>query len=313
MPMTDVLIIETSGSGGQHLAAPSGTSAVLAASNTCASATSEAEPHELEPIRRLQVFSDLHIDVGRSSSQVMVIPPAAEGVDCVVVAGDTCEGISKGLMALRNAIPSPTPIVTVAGNHEFYRGRWPEEIESGRGSAADLGISFLEDEVAVVAGIRFVGATLWTDYDLFGTPFREVAMRAAAGGLNDHRLITWAKKPWLRFRPQEARALHLGSIGFIERTLATPFDGPSVVVSHHAPHPASIDPRYQDSALNPAYASDLTDLIRQYQPDLWIHGHVHRSAEYWIGRTRVVCNPRGYGGENPEFDPALVVDVSHGR
>jgi predicted phosphodiesterase len=271
----------------------------------------EAEPADapLPPIKRLQVFSDLHRDVGRHPEPV---PAAVPGVDCVVVAGDTCEGAVKALRALRDAIPAPVDVIMVNGNHEHYRGVWSEETESARRQAAEFGITFLEDDAAVIAGMRFVGATLWTDYDLDGTPFREVAMRAASGSLNDHKRITWNKKPWQRFRPQEARALHLRSIGFMERTLATPFAGPTVVVSHHAPHPKSLDPRHAGDALNPAYASDLTDLILQYQPDLWIHGHVHRSAEYWIGRTRVVCNPHGYGAENPAFDPALVIEVSHG-
>jgi Icc-related predicted phosphoesterase len=90
-----------------------------------------------------------------------------------------------------------------------------------------------------------------------------------------------------------------------------PFDGKTVVVTHHAPHPISIAPRYARDALNPAFASDLTDVISQHQPDLWVHGHTHSSFDYVVPgtKTRVVCNPMGYDDENPSFDVGLVVEL----
>src|SRR6185503_11293312 len=113
-------------------------------------------------------------------------------------------------------------------------------------------------------------------------------MRDAREGLNDHRLISWSKQPWLRFRPEEAALMHQASRAFIAQTLATPFDGATVVVTHHAPHRESIDRKYANSPLNGAYASDLTDLILEFEPHLWIHGHTHTSSDYWLGRTRVL-------------------------
>jgi len=136
-------------------------------------------------------------------------------------------------------------------------------------------------------------------------------MRAASDGLNDHRRITWAKQPeWRRFRPIEAATLHKRSRAFIEAELAKPFAGPTVVVTHHAPHANSMHSRYGSDLLSAAYVSDLTALIEAGQPNLWVHGHVHESFDYRVGVTRVICNPHGYGNENKNFDPGLVVELT---
>jgi Icc-related predicted phosphoesterase len=97
----------------------------------------------------------------------------------------------------------------------------------------------------------------------------------------------------------------------LHRELSQKFDGPTVVVTHHAPSPRSIAPKFADSELNPAFTSNLEPLIEHYQPALWVHGHMHNSSDYKIGQTRVVCNPRGYFPDelNPLFNPDLVVDL----
>ncbi len=87
-----------------------------------------------------------------------------------------------------------------------------------------------------------------------------------------------------------------------------PHNGPTVVVMHYAPHHGSISRQLFVSPLNPAFASDLSGMILGYQPRLWIHGHMHNPARYMVGETEIVCNPRGYGGEDPT-NPALVLKV----
>jgi Icc-related predicted phosphoesterase len=126
--------------------------------------------------------------------------------------------------------------------------------------------------------------------------------------MNDHRLIGWRKKPWLRFRPQEAALLHQRSKTYIAETLAVPFAGPTVVVTHTAIW-ESVHPRFRSDPVTGAFASNLSPLIETYKPALWVHGHVHNSSDYCIGATRVLCNPHGYGEENPDFNGALVVEV----
>lgn len=250
----------------------------------------------------LQIFSDLHADVARPRP-ITVAPE----VDAVIVAGDVCEGAENGFARLRQIVPMQVPIIMVMGNHEYYRRHLASELASARQAAPLYGVHLLENDVVTLNGVRFVGCSLWTDYALFGDPQR--AMLAAAHGLNDHRRIKWSKQPWSRFRPQEAWGLHQQSRAFIETNLAEPFDGATVVVTHHAPHPGSIHSRYKSDLLTAAYVSDLTAVIEAGRADLWVHGHVHESFDYRVGATRVICNPHGYGTENGRFEPALVVEV----
>lgn len=259
---------------------------------------------------KLQIFSDLHLDAAR-------IKPITikEGVDLVIVAGDTSEGVLQAFEHLRRIVPMPVPIVMVMGNHEYYRRFVPIELSLAKEHAPSFNIHLLENasvvigDNAVSGGMRFVGATLWTDYAIFGAANVAGVMNACANGMNDHRLIGWQKQPWLRFRPQEAALLQHRSKAFLTETLATPFDGPTVVVTHHAPHWDSVHPRFQSDPVTGAYVSDLSALIGTYQPDLWVHGHIHSSSDYRVGATRVLANPHGYGNENPDFNGELVIEI----
>ena len=253
---------------------------------------------------KVQVFSDLHIDV----AAIRPITVAAD-IDAVAVAGDVCQGAEQGFAVLRRIVPMQVPIVFIMGNHEFYRRCLPDELARARAAAPLYGVHLLENDVVAFGGVRFVGAALWTDYCLFGETNTPLAMQAARNGLNDHRRIAWAKHPWQRFRPQEALLLHRRSVDFITAELARPFAGPTVVVTHHAPHPGSLHPRYANDLLSAAFVSDLTATMEAGRPSLWLHGHVHTSFDYHVGETRVLCNPHGYGNENPDFDPNLVVGV----
>jgi hypothetical protein len=86
------------------------------------------------------------------------------------------------------------------------------------------------------------------------------------------------------------------------------------VVTHHAPSPASIHPRFAASPLNACFVSNAEHLLDGDRVRLWIHGHTHDSFDYVVNGTRVVCNPRGYAkngvNENPRFDAEFVVDVA---
>ena len=80
--------------------------------------------------------------------------------------------------------------------------------------------------------------------------------------------------------------------------MAEPNPGPVVVVTHHAPSALSLghDLQFQD-AVRAAYASNLEELVAGSGAALWVHGHIHRAADYSVGGTRVICNPRGYPDE----------------
>ena len=257
---------------------------------------------------KLQIFSDLHIDVAPIKSISI-----ADGVDCVIVAGDTCEGALGAFEHLRRIVPVHIPIVMTLGNHEYYRGCIPEELALARTRAPAFNMHVLENDFVVLGSagnqIRFVGTSLWTDYRIFGEANQPAVMKACGAAMNDHRRISWQKQPWLRFRPDEAAQLHHESKAYIHSVLAVPFDGATVVVTHHAVHWNSILAKYRNDLVTGAFVSDMTATIEAYQPDLWVHGHVHNSNDYHIGQTRVLCNPHGYGDENPSFDGSLVVQI----
>src|SRR3546814_7192188 len=156
------------------------------------------------------------------------------------------------------------------------------------------------------------GCTLWTDYRLHGN--KHLAMRIAEDGMSDHSriLVPGGTKP---FSPGDALANHQQDRAWLERNLAKFAGRKVVVVTHHLPHARSTLPRYRGAPINPAFASDLSDLLSG-GARLWVHGHTHGSCDYVEGGTRVVCNPRGYPSqnsdhpfENRDFDPALVIEV----
>lgn len=255
---------------------------------------------------RIWILSDLHLGVGGPPWRPARIPAA----EVAVVAGDVCEGLTAAVGWAAQTIGRHMPVVLVPGNHEFYRRSHGEELARGRAAAQAAGVHLLEDAAVTLGGVRFCGATLWTDYALDGVHRQAAAMDAARRGLNDHRLIGWPGPPGRRFRPEEALGLHGASRAFLDACLgANPGGLPQVVVTHHGPTPASLDPAFVGDPLNPAFASDLTALVAARRPALWVHGHVHASRDYRHGHTRVVCNPHGYGSENPAFREDLVVEV----
>lgn len=262
---------------------------------------------------RLLVLSDLHLEFGPFK-----FPAPVPEFDVAVFAGDMGKPITAAVawMVQQEQLGplSGCRVVYVPGNHEFYGCEMKSSLAAGREAARAAGIELLARRTVVINGVRFVGCVLWTDYRLLGTP--KPSMVFAGQELNDHRLIRYREDSghYSRFMPWHAAAEHRLDLAFIRSELAKAHEGPTVVVTHHAPHPQSVQPRHQGSALSPAFVSDLSALIEDYQPDLWIHGHDHGSHDYRVGRTRVLANQAGYPNlhgdrENRWFDPLCVVEV----
>lgn len=270
------------------------------------------------------IMSDLHVDAASW------VPPPGPPVDIAIVAGDVADGLCRRAIPwlAEHVVPRADAVVYVPGNHDYYRTRMPDEIERARGDALEAGIRILDlGQVLNVGSVQIIGATLWTGYELDGRWPRQYVMAACGdrrAGMRDHRQIQTrdARGVPAAFRPQEAAALHARHRARIEEALAVEWDGPRIVVTHHAPSLRSL--RNGVSELTDgAYASDLEALMHgEGAPDLWVHGHVHVSRDYVVGRTRIVANPRGHDTsfprrdgswaderENPRFDPYLVVEI----
>lgn len=263
---------------------------------------------------RLLVMSDLHLEFGPFE-----FPSPLPDFDVAVFAGDISKPITAAIAWIQSKRQKghtlhDRPVIYVPGNHEFYGNEMKSALMAGGEAAEAADIHLLHRRSVIIANVRFIGCILWTDYRLLGTP--KPSMVVAGQDLNDHRLIRYREESghYSRFMPWHAAAEHRLDLAFVRSELATRHDGPTVVVTHHAPHPRSVQPRHQGSALSPAFVSDLGALIEDFQPDLWIHGHDHGSHDYRVGKTRVFSNQAGYPNlhgdrENRGFDPRCIVTV----
>lgn len=238
---------------------------------------------------KICIMSDLHKEMASSDRPPEKLPEH----DVVVLAGD----ISKGVDGIEwSDIFGPNRIY-VAGNHEYYKCDYVQTLANMKTYKC-----FLENRSVDIDGVRFFGCTLWTDYALYGEV--ENAMQLASMCLNDHRVIMYQDRYWM---PEDALEKHNESVKWLEEALdATPDTMPRVVVTHHCPHPNSVHQRWQGDPVTPAFCSDLTRIIEDNRIDLWIHGHTHDAHDYIVHGTRVICNPRGYMWENPEWQPKVV-------
>ncbi len=262
---------------------------------------------------KIWTFSDLHLAF--SDLDYEVEPPDA---DVCVVAGDILSPPLSSLRWLQERIGGKMPVVFVAGNHEYYGEVYLQALAQVKAERSRFpNVRFLENEETRIDGVRFLGATFWTDFDLHGTP--DQSMRVAGAFMNDYRSIMHNLHPPTRLNPSHTRAFHQKSRKWLEGSLSQPFDGKTVVVTHTCPHPMSTHPQYTGNNLNPAFTSDLNEVIERFQPAAWIHGHTHASFDYVVPATatRVVCNPRGYVRqtnlsyqvENMMFERFKVIEV----
>ena len=190
-------------------------------------------------------------------------------------------------------------VIYVAGNHEFYEGKWIDTIRVLRTEMESYkNIHFLERDFVKIDDVTFVGGTLWTDMNR-GDPLTQHAIRDM---MNDFRLIRHDGLGYTALRPSHTITRHVETLGYIEEIVQREPEGKFVVVGHHAPCELSIGPNYKSQSLmNGAYYSDLSEFILDRpQIKLWTHGHMHDPFDYLVGDTRVVCNPRGYTSPNKE-------------
>jgi len=256
---------------------------------------------------KLRIISDIHLEFGPLDLRPI-------GEDVLVLAGDIGVYTDGAVWARDYAHRHGIPVVMIAGNHEHYRNsrHTLHTVASTETALWQIAVRepllhYLQDSSIEVAGVRFLGSTLWTDFALYGDPiFSKLAVR---GALNDYDKI-WLSE-YERFLPGHAQALHGVARGYLAAALASPPTQPTVVITHHLPSTRSLDPRFAGDPLNPAFASNLDDLVVASGAKLWVHGHTHVSQDYTIGDTRVICNPRGYIGVevNSDFDAELLIEV----
>lgn len=228
--------------------------------------------------------------------------------DAVVLAGDIDRG-TRGLVWAAERFQD-SDLIYIPGNHEYHSGAIPALTLKLRTEAKRLGarVHFLDREAVQLKGVRFIGVTLWTDFAIAGDP--KTAIAAAAHQMNDYRSIR-VSPSYRRLQPKDTKLYHLRDKRWLQNELMAASTHETVVVTHHAPSGQSLSRGFAAEPIDAAYASQLDDLVATSKALLWIHGHTHTSADYVIGSTRVVSNPRGYPGltEVAGYRPDLVVEL----
>lgn len=203
-------------------------------------------------------------------------------------------------------------VIYVAGNHEFYHGKFYAGIDYLRDECAKYpNIYFLECDTKIIDDVTFIGATLWTDMNK-GDP---LTMHAIEGMMNDFRIIRNDKREFARMSARDVVNRHARTLQYFRTVLAEQHDRKFVVVGHHSPSFQSVHESYSTEYLmNGGYHSDLSEFIMDHpQVKLWTHGHTHHPFDYVIGETRIVCNPRGYESdgysEDSGWNPNIVLEV----
>jgi predicted phosphodiesterase len=201
-------------------------------------------------------------------------------------------------------------VIYIAGNHEFYHFRWFQTLDVLRDECAKFSnIYFLENDIKKIDDVTFIGSTLWTDLNK-GDP---LTLHAVRDMMQDYNIIRNEKLGFTKLKPVDSALRHRRSVEYVQKIVEGKTDEKFVVVGHHAPTRLSIHEMYQSQHLtNGAYASDLSEFILDHpQIKLWTHGHTHHPFDYTIGETRIVCNPRGYEGYEPDngWDPKKVIEI----
>jgi hypothetical protein len=122
----------------------------------------------------------------------------------------TCCAVRAGVAGWRPRAPEASRQCGLSWRAYAYRQRFTITDESKRATvlAEELGIHLSQDAEVEIDEVRFLGSTLWTDYQIFGRG--TLYMRHAKRWMNDHRMIfpTEIGKPP---DPMEAFEWHLQS------------------------------------------------------------------------------------------------------
>jgi Icc-related predicted phosphoesterase len=246
------------------------------------------------------VLADLHLDIWEESRRdpLAGLEDEFSSLDLLILAGDLTNKPkvrwAPALQRLKSLMPNGE-IAIFPGNHDFYQFRLDDENRL-REIAKATGVQYCNAGTLQLGGTRFLCATLWTDYEL--GPGRLANEAHIPTRMNDFRAIRIAsdgyRKPFARDFVQK----HLAHKSWLASALAGPFDGRTMVVTHHAPHPGVLAPYAE--GLDAAYASNLEDFILEHAPDEWLFGHCHDANEITVGKTLLRNVSLGYPGEVPD-------------
>jgi predicted phosphodiesterase len=269
---------------------------------------------------KIKLWSDIHLEFSKHAFSHILVPNPEHKEMTLVLAGDIDVG-PFGQAFIDAACAEFKYVLRVFGNHEFYSQQFDEVIADWTKYELEGPKNFhlLHNDTRYLDGVRFIGGTMWTSFDNNNPLVVMEAMRLVSSGRygdiprrrmsdyeeiwNDGKVIT----------PEFTTGEHYKFIDFLFKETDKPFDGPTVIVTHHSPGNVIKRLGRSSDLLDHCYYADLEGLIGSSEnfPKLWLHGHTHRNADYLINETRVVCNPFGYYNvkTNHGFDRDLVIEV----
>ncbi len=247
---------------------------------------------------KVQVISDLHLEFGATDFNF-------SNADVVILAGDVHVG-TDGINWIKEYIPNK-PVIYVLGNHEYYKGSYPKTLIKIKEQARGSNVHVLENESIEINNVVFHGATMWTDFAIFGeSKYHGVLCQEK---MNDFQKIR-RDPSYSKLRSMDVSNIHLKSKVWLISSLKRHEGKTNVVITHHAPSINSVPLELRSNPISSGYASNLESIILEHAPSYWIHGHIHNPIHYSIGNTQVVSNPRGYATDPYNgYDRELILEV----
>ncbi len=264
---------------------------------------------------KIQILSDLHNEFLRHGKKnpghhwAGVIPQT--DADIIILAGDIDTGIKGVEWAVTESERLAKNIIYVLGNHEFYGHEYNSVKEKIARHCEGTGVHCLNPAVYILDNVRFIGATLWTDYSADIRVPQDLAMLYVDKALMDHRVIKYRSGDSnRRFKPHDALAIHMDELNWLKKQLGNSHKGKTVVVTHHGPHPVCQHPTFPVNEISTAFHSDQGNLIEMNDIDVWVYGHTHANLDRVIFDTRIISNQAGYPGEGVSgFDAGFIIEL----
>lgn len=252
---------------------------------------------------KILLLADLHHDFWKED-QLAPLAQVLSSVDAIILAGDVANKPKVrwkyAFKWLANYV-DPAHTYVFPGNHDYYDHRLDgdDRLES----IADAhNVTFAQRKSIVIDNTRFLCATLWTDLALnqsFMLNKFPIEQR-----MNDYRYIRMASGGFRRINAEDTAAAHQRDLAWLGKTLNTPFDGTTCVVTHHAPHPIGLNPKKSDGVHDPAYASNLSSFLKAHEGlgTYWFYGHSHGGQNANIMGWKLRSVSLGYPDENPSMN-----------
>ena len=262
---------------------------------------------------KVYLYSDLHLECGDAQISKNITKK-----DIVIIAGDLClwdNEVNKsiGMDFLYDICHKADKVLYVLGNHEYWRSKYQDVLPLVRELTQDIpNLIILENESVLYNNVLFVGCTLWTDFDNMDP----LLMYTAKDRSNDYKRITWHEKGIYRsVRPDDLYIINQKSKKFLFDSIKE-HKGSVCVITHMAPSSFSSSPEYKGSPDSGLYVNNYENKIYNECPNLkwYVHGHLHSSSDYYIGETRIMCNPHGYNFKktpmlNRDYNPEFYFEI----